>query len=63
VSERLIDSIYQKPLHNKKPRTYRQIARKEYLKAAQRKSASKKNMAEGYRKTTSIPEKKLKILR
>jgi len=42
VSERLIDSIYQKPLHNKKPRTYRQIARKEYLKAAQRKSASKK---------------------
>jgi len=42
ISERLIDAIYTKSLHQKKPRTYRQIARKVYLKTAQKKSASKK---------------------
>ena len=42
ISEKLIDIIYTKSLHDKKPRTYRQVARKVYLKTAQKKSASRK---------------------
>jgi hypothetical protein len=37
-SEYLIDILYDKELHKKKPRTYREEARKIYLKTAQRKS-------------------------
>ena len=37
-SESLIDLLYDKELHKKKPRTYREEARKVYLKTAQRKS-------------------------
>jgi hypothetical protein len=42
ISERLIDKVYDKSVHQKKPRTYRQIARKEYLKTAQKKVAHRK---------------------
>ncbi len=37
-SEQLIDEIYCAALHLKKPRTYRQAARKEFLKVAQKKN-------------------------
>jgi hypothetical protein len=37
-SEQLIDEIYCRALHLKKPRTYRQQARKEFLKVAQRRN-------------------------
>jgi IS5 family transposase len=37
-SEAIIDEIYSKTLHLKKPRTYRQGARKEFLKIAQKKN-------------------------
>jgi hypothetical protein len=37
-SEQLIDEIYCRALHLKKPRTYRQEARKEFLKVAQKKN-------------------------
>ena len=37
-SEEIIDEIYCKALHLKKPRTYRQEARKEFLKVAQKKN-------------------------
>jgi len=37
-SEELIDEIYCRALHLKKPRTYRQTARKEFLKIAQKKN-------------------------
>ena len=43
-SERIIDLLYQKELDQHKPRTYRKIARKEYLKTAQKKKKSKKEI-------------------
>ena len=50
ISERLIDSIYDKALHAEKPRTYRQIARKEYLQTAQKKKKTKKQIRNAIRK-------------
>ena len=50
ISERLIDSIYDKHLHGEKPRTYRQVARKEYLHTAQKKKKSKKQIRNAVRK-------------
>ncbi len=41
-SEQLIDLIYQESLHQKKPRIYREIARKKYLKIAQTKIKQRK---------------------
>jgi len=41
-SEELIDKLYSPALHDKKPRTYRRIARKLYLKTAQKKNKSRK---------------------
>lgn len=40
-SEELIDEIYSQALHLKKPRSYREVARKEFLKVAQKKSKSR----------------------
>jgi len=50
ISEHLIDSIYDKHLHEEKPRTYRQVARKEYLRTAQKKKKSKKQIRNAVRK-------------
>jgi DNA replication initiation complex subunit (GINS family) len=49
-SEQLIDSIYDRQLHGDKPRTYRKIARKEYLHTAQKKKKSKKQIRSAIRK-------------
>jgi hypothetical protein len=43
-SEELIDHLYCPSKHNIKPRTYREIARKVYLKTAQKKSKSKREL-------------------
>jgi len=43
-SEQLIDLLYTKVLHGKKPRTYRFEARKYYLKTAQKKNKSRKEL-------------------
>lgn len=43
-SEELIDKLYSPALHEKKPRTYRRIARKLYLKTAQKKNKSRKQI-------------------
>jgi hypothetical protein len=43
-SEQLIDLLYDKELHEKKPRTYRRLARKRYLNTAQKKSKSRKTL-------------------
>jgi transposase, IS5 family len=40
--EELIDLIYNKELHEVKPRTYREVARKTYLQTAQKKNKSRK---------------------
>lgn len=43
-SEELIDVLYSPALHQKKPRTYRKIGRKLYLKTAQKKNKSRKQI-------------------
>jgi IS5 family transposase len=43
-SEELIDVLYKASLHKRKPRTYRKVARKLYLKTAQKKVKSKKEI-------------------
>ena len=40
--EELIDHLYSKELHEVKPRTYREVARKKYLQTAQKKNKSRK---------------------
>jgi hypothetical protein len=49
-SERMIDSLYNTHLHGEKPRTYRLIARKEYLNTAQKKKKTKKQIRSAIRK-------------
>ncbi len=46
-TEELIDVIYDKALHHKKPRTYRKTARKEFLKIAQNKNKSRAAIRKG----------------
>ena len=46
-SEMLIDILYQKELHDKKPRTYREKARTVYLNTAQKKSKTGKIIRKG----------------
>ena len=48
-SEELIDVLYQASLHKKKPRTYRKVARQVYLKTAQKKIKSKKEIRSSIR--------------
>jgi hypothetical protein len=43
-SEYLIDLLYDPDFHKQKPRTYRKLARKRYLKTAQKKSKSRKTI-------------------
>jgi transposase, IS5 family len=43
-SEQLIDQLYNPVLHKKKPRTYRKIARTRYLKTAQKKNKTHKEI-------------------
>jgi len=43
-SEQLIDLLYDPALHKRKPRTYRKVARKRYLKTAQKKNKSRKDI-------------------
>ncbi len=43
-TEQLIDQLYVSGLHRQKPRTYRRIARKRYLRMAQKKNKSRKDI-------------------
>lgn len=49
-SEEIIDFLYCKSMHDKKPRTYRQKARKDYLQTAQKKVKQKKQIRPANRK-------------
>lgn len=42
MSEQLIDLLYDPVLHEAKPRTYREVARKKYLQTAQKRTKSRK---------------------
>jgi hypothetical protein len=55
ITEGLIDKLYRPDLHGeKKPRTYRKVARKAYLSLAQKKNKSKKAIRRGIRKQLSF---------
>ncbi len=46
-SEKIIDLLYEKLGHKKKPRTYRRVARKEYLNVVKKKKKTKKEIRRG----------------
>lgn len=47
VTEQIIDELHGQQSQGKKPRTYRQVARKAYLKVAQNKNPSRKTIRKG----------------
>ena len=49
-AEQIIDSLYDISIHNQKPRTYRKIARTDYLKTAQKKKKTKKEIRNANKK-------------
>jgi transposase, IS5 family len=61
-SEELIDVTYRKSLHRKKPRTYRETARKEFLKIAQNKNKSRKSIRKGVGKQLRYLARNLKSI-
>lgn len=65
-SEKLIDILYRKVKQSDneaiKPRTYREIARKEYLKVAQKKHKTKKEIRHALRKQLSYLNRNIRYL-
>jgi len=61
-AEELIDSIYNKNLHGDKPRTYRREARKYYLKTAQKKKKTKKEIRKAIGKQLRYLRRDISIL-
>jgi transposase, IS5 family len=61
-SEELIDEIYCPALHHKKPRTYRQQARKEFLKIAQKKNKTRSAIRKGVGKQLRYLARNLKSI-
>jgi hypothetical protein len=61
-SEELIDILYNARKHAVKPRTYREIARKDYLHTAQKKIKSKKEIRSAVRKQLNYLKRNLKSL-
>lgn len=59
-SEELIDVLYSAILHKKKPRTYRKVARKMYLKTAQKKVKSKNEIRSAIRKQLGYVNRNIK---
>jgi transposase, IS5 family len=61
-SEDLIDKLYKGSLHQFKPRTYRKVARKNYLKVAQLKIKSKKQIHNGVKKQLGYLKRNIKTI-
>lgn len=61
-SEELIDVLYEPDLHPAKPRTYRKIARKDYLHTAQKKVKSHKEIRKALRKQLNYLGRNLKSI-
>ena len=59
-SEQIIDLLYDIEKHRQKPRTYRKIARKDYLKTAQKKTKSKKEIHTANKKQLAYLKRNLK---
>lgn len=60
--EELIDRIYVKDLHEVKPRTYREVARKKYLQTAQKKNKSRKVIRKANRCQLSFVRRDIAIV-
>ena len=58
-TEELIDKLYDESRHGVKPRTYRKVARKEYLKTAQLKKKSKKQVHNAVKKQLGYLKRKI----
>ena len=61
-SEELIDKLFNERLHPSKPRTYRKVARKNYLKVAQLKIKSKKQIHNGVKKQLGYLKRNIKSI-
>jgi len=60
--EELIDKVYDTVLHDKKPRTYREVARKDYLKTAQKKNKSRKIIRKAIRQQLNYVNRNIKSI-
>jgi transposase, IS5 family len=61
-SEELIDRVYDERLHQAKPRTYRKVARKNYLKVAQLKIKSNKQIHNAVKKQLGYLKRNIKSI-
>jgi hypothetical protein len=61
-AEELIDFLYAPSKHAKKPRTYREVARKVYLKTAQKKKKTKKEIRAAVRKQLGFLKRDIKSI-
>jgi len=61
-SEELIDVLYRPGLHKRKPRTYRETARKQYLRTAQKKVKSTKEIRKAVKKQLAYLGRNIKSL-
>jgi hypothetical protein len=59
-AEQIIDELYDIEKHLAKPRTYREVARKDYLKTAQKKKKSKKEIRSANKKQLSYLKRDIK---
>jgi hypothetical protein len=61
-SEELIDILFDPKLHTKKPRTYRELARTDYLRTAQLKIKSKKQIHRAVKKQLAYLRRNIKTI-
>jgi len=62
ISEQLIDDLYKQSDYPKKPRTYRRVARKNYLNLAKKKKPGKKNLRRGLRQQLQYVRRNLRYI-
>ena len=62
MTEKIIDYLYQPQEGNKKPRTYRQKARKKYLQVAKNRNPSRKTIRRGIREQLQYLKRNLKSI-
>src|SRR5699024_5221389 len=61
-AEKIIDEIYPKTFLEKKPRTYRRVARRDYLNIAKKKNKSKKEIRKAIRKQLNYLNRDFKYI-
>ena len=63
ITEQIIDFLHDKKSKTKKPRTYRRIARKLYLKVAQNKNPSRKTISKGIKAQLQYLKRNFKTIK